>query len=271
MVNISLVQFTPEFGKPESNLWQISSLLQGAETDIIILPELCTTGYSFLNREEALAAAEGPYGQSTSFFKQLADTHNAMVIAGFAEKSDGTAYNSALIALPGGVVKVYRKTHLFYREKQCFDEGNSGFFVVKHPLVDCKVGIMICNDWRYPEAARSLALLGADIIACPSNLVTDVWRIGMPARALENKVFVAVANRCGTEVRELEDGGTQSLTFTGGSVLYDYNGAVVEQAGKTETRVITLKIDPPATRDKAFNQFNDLLKDRRPGLYLGYI
>jgi predicted amidohydrolase len=269
MLKISLVQFTPGFGTPARNLHEIAALLEGVKTDIILLPELCTTGYSFLSREEAFLAAEGPEGPCGSFFKQLAEEHKAMVIAGFAEKIGGKVYNSALITLPDGQVKVYRKTHLFFREKQCFDEGDSGFFIVQHPLNDCKVGVMICNDWRYPEAARSLAMLGADVIACPSNLVSDVWRIGMPARALENKVYVAVANRCGTEIRELEDGSTQSLTFTGGSVLYNYNGEPIEQANKTENRVITLEIAPLLTRDKSFNAFNDLLKDRRPGFYLG--
>ncbi|HEY5327419.1 MAG TPA: nitrilase-related carbon-nitrogen hydrolase [Mucilaginibacter sp.] len=269
MLNISLVQFTPGLGNPVYNLQQIAGLLQGTETDIIVLPELCTTGYSFLSKEEALGAAEGPEGESVAFFKRLAEDYKAMVIAGFAEKSGDKVYNSALIALPGGELKVYRKTHLFFREKQCFEKGDSGFFVVQHSFYDCKVGVMICNDWRYPEAARSLALLGADVIACPSNLVTDVWRIGMPARALENKVYVAVTNRCGTETRQLEDGSTQTLTFTGGSALYNFTGETIEQAGKTEQRVITLQIDPLLTRDKSFNAFNDLLKDRRPGLYIG--
>jgi predicted amidohydrolase len=255
MLKISLVQFTPLLGNPTHNLQQIADLLQGVETDIILLPELCTTGYSFLSREEALGSAEDLDGKGTAFFKQLAEDHKAMIIAGFAEKSKDKVYNSALIAMPGGEISVYRKTHLFFREKQCFNEGDSGFFVVQHPFRDCKVGVMICNDWRYPEAARSLALLGADLIACPSNLVSDVWRIGMPARALENKVFVAVTNRCGTEIRKLEDGNTQSLTFTGGSVLYNYTGEPIEQAGKTEQRVITIEIDPLLTRDKSFNAF----------------
>lgn len=269
MLKITLVQFTPELGNPAHNIGQISALLQGIATDIIVLPELCTTGYSFLNSEETLGASEGPEGQTTAFFKQLAEVHQAMVIAGFAEKSGEKAYNSALIALPRGDTKIYRKTHLFFREKECFAEGDSGFFVVQHPLKDCNVGVMICNDWRYPEAARSLALLGADLIACPSNLVTDVWRIGIPARALENKVYVAVTNRCGTETRQLDDGSTQVLTFTGGTVLYNYTGEVIEQVAKTGDHVITLEIDPLLTRDKSFNAFNDLLKDRRPGLYLG--
>jgi predicted amidohydrolase len=269
MLKISLVQFTPEMGAPAHNLQQIAALLHGVETDIIVLPELCTTGYSFFTKEEAFNAAEGSDGKSIAFFKQLAEDHKAMIIAGFAEKSGDNVYNSALIALPGGELKVYRKTHLFFREKVCFNEGDSGFFVVQHPFKDCKVGIMVCNDWRYPEAARSLALLGADLIACPSNLVSNVWQIGMAARALENKVYLAVTNRCGTETRALEDGSMQSLTFNGGSTLYNYNGSAIEQAGKSEQKVITLEIDPLLTRDKSFNAFNDLLKDRRPEFYVG--
>jgi|SRR6185437_2175327 len=269
MLKISLVQFIPEFGNAARNLKHIAGLLNGVETDIIVLPELCTTGYSFLTREEAFAAAEGLDGTGPALFQRLAEDKKALVIAGFAERSEDRVYNSALIAAPGGEVEIYRKTHLFYREKQCFNESDSGFFVVQHPYHDCKVGVMICNDWRYPEAARSLALLGADVIACPSNLVSDLWRIAMPARALENKVYLALANRCGTEIREMADGSTQSLTFTGGSVLYKYTGEPIEQAGKSEERVITLEIDPLLTRDKSFNAFNDLLGDRRPDLYIG--
>ena len=267
MVKISIVQFTPGLGMPVHNMEQVHRLLQGAQTDIIVLPELCTTGYSFISREETLAAAEGPEGQSVAELQRLAAGSKAMVIAGFAERAGDKVFNSALIALPDGQLKIYRKTHLFFREKECFDDGNSGFFVVKHPLVDCRIGIMICNDWRYPEAARTLALKGADVIACPSNLVSSVWGIGMPARALENKVYLAVSNRCGTETRELEDGSTQSLTFTGQSVLYDYNGSPMGQAGTTGDRVITMEIDPIAARDKSFNIYNDYLKDRRPEFY----
>jgi len=268
MLKISIAQFTPVMGDVQRNLQQITDLLKDVKTDIIVLPELCTTGYSFLNAEEATEAAEGPDGKSVAFFKQLANQHNALVVAGFAEKSGDKVYNSAIIAVPGGSEKIYRKSHLFFREKICFSGGDSGFFIVPHPFKDCKLGVMICNDWRYPEAARSLALLGADIIACPSNLVSDAWKVVMPARAIENKVFLAVANRCGTETRTLEDGSSQSLTFTGCSVLYNNAGEIMEPVGKTEDRVITLEIDPLPTRDKSFNAFNDLFNDRRPDLYI---
>jgi predicted amidohydrolase len=268
MVKLCVVQFTPAWGEKENNLHHIAELLKDIQADIIVLPELCTTGYSFLTKQEAFDAADDAAGESIKLFQSLAVQLKAMIVAGFAEKDGEHVYNSALAALPDGSMKVYRKTHLFYKEKLCFEPGNSGFFVIDHPLLDCKVGIMVCNDWRYPEAARSLALLDADVIACPCNLVSTLWGVGMPARALENKVYVAVANRCGTEKRMLDDGTEQSLTFNGGSVVYDCYGAIMVQANKTDDGIFTVEIDAVQTRDKSFNAYNDLFKDRRTQLYL---
>lgn len=267
MIKLSVVQFSPRWAAKQDNLERLDAFFQGIETDIIVLPELCTTGYSFLTKDEALHEGEGLTGESAGFFKSLANRSQTMVIAGFAEKDGNDTYNSALIALPGGSLKIYRKTHLFYKEKLCFGPGNSGFFVVDHPTKDCRVGIMVCNDWRYPEAARTLALMGADVIACPSNLVSTLWGVAMPARALENKVYLAVANRCGTERRILEDGSEQALTFNGGSVIYDFNGSPLVQAGKEEDGIFTVLIDPLLTRDKSFNAYNNLFTDRRPEHY----
>jgi predicted amidohydrolase len=123
---------------------------------------------------------------------------------------------------------------------------------------------MICYDWRFPESARVLGLKGADVIVCPSNLVTNVWHIAMPARALENKVYVAVPNRAGEEVRGAEN---ESVKFTGRSVIYSYNGSALAQAGAEEDEILTVEIDPLATRDKSFNALNDIFRDRRPDIY----
>jgi predicted amidohydrolase len=267
MIKISTIQFTPGFGTKQHNMQGILKLMQDLEADIVVLPELCTTGYSFLTKEEAFKEAEDLHGETGLFFKTLSEKIRAVIIAGFAEKEGCELYNSALVALPDGELRCYRKTHLFFKEKVCFSDGNSGFFITKHPYKDCNIGVMVCNDWRYPEAARSLALLGADIIACPCNLVSNLWGVAMPARALENKVYLAVANRCGTEIRELEDGDNQSLTFNGGSVLYDYNGTILAQAGKEKDCVLHCSIDTLQTRDKAFNAYNNLFEDRRPALY----
>jgi predicted amidohydrolase len=266
-VRLSVVQFKPEFEAKEHNLKKISSLLQNLETDIILLPELCTTGYSFLNRQESLAVAEDIDGSTAGFFLNLSAKLGAAIIAGFVERSGDKVFNSAIIAMPDSRIQVYRKTHLFFKEKICFDPGDTGFFSVRHPSKDCRIGVMICNDWRYPEAARTLALQGVDLIVCPANLVSHQWSIAMPARALENKVWLAVANRYGTETRILEDGSPQTLAFNGNSAIYDYEGSAVAKAEKENKTVLTVMMDPLKTRDKSFNDYNDLFNDRRPDLY----
>jgi predicted amidohydrolase len=268
-MKLRIVQFTPVFGDKEENFKRlqahgdrIASEFGGA--DLIVFPELCTTGYFFQSQEEALQYAETPDGATVEFFRAIAHAHDAMVVAGFVEKDGTTTYNSALVVAPDQPVKIYRKTHLFYKERHCFADGNTGFFVVPHHRLDAKVGVMICYDWRFPESARALGLKGADVIVCPSNLITNVWHIAMPARALENKVYVAVPNRAGEEIRGAEN---EKVKFTGRSVIYGFNGQELAKAGEEADEILAVDIDPTATRDKSFNPLNDIFRDRRPEMY----
>lgn len=263
MIRVALVQFTPVHGDKPANLRAIAELISGIEADVVILPELCTTGYFFTSRDELLPLAEGTSGDAVTFFSAIAASNRAIVIAGMAEVSGVSLFNSVYVFRPeGGEPLVYRKSHLFYKESMVFEPGDTGFPVVRDQRLDVSIGIMLCYDWRFPEAARCLALEGADIIACPSNLVTDAWRKVMPARAIENKVFVAVANRAGTEVKEGE-----TLLFKGHSALYDPWGEAVLQAGPEGDCVLVASIDPSLSRDKRFNDRNDIFLDRRPDLY----
>jgi predicted amidohydrolase len=107
-----------------------------------------------------------------------------------------------------------------------------------------------------------LALKGADLIVCPANLVTEAWQLVMPARAIENKVYLAVANRVGSESR-----GGEKLAFGGRSAIYDWSGTPLQQAGTRGETVVTADIRPAETRDKSFNPINDVLRDRRPQHY----
>jgi predicted amidohydrolase len=268
-VRLAAVQFTPVFANKNENFKRIAALADTIDADLIIFPELCTTGYFFQSKEESRAQAETTNGEAAELFFDIADKHNAMVIAGFAERDGDSVYNSAMILTPDTTrPSIYRKTHLFYKERFCFDEGATGFFVTPHHAKDCKVGTMICYDWRFPESARILGLKGADVIACPSNLVTNVWHIAMPARALENKLYVAVPNRAGKEIGSVEGNGRpEEVKFTGKSVVYSYTGEAIAQAGPSDDAVLTVDIHPQATRDKSFNAFNDIFTDRRPALY----
>ncbi len=263
---IAIVQFTPQWDNKPANYRNIQAILASIHADIVVLPELCTTGYSFLSQQEALASADKA-STIADAFQAYADQSGTVIVAGFAEKDGDKAYNSAIVVSPDQPFVVYRKTHLFFKEKDCFEPGNSGFKVVKHPLIDCNIGVMVCYDWRFPESARTLALQGADLIVCPSNLVTSVWEIGMRSRALENNVFVAVANRCGKEMRYLDDGSTQELVFTGKSALYNINGKELAQATEDKDGVITFTIDIAQSRHKMFNSYNDIFLDRNPAMY----
>jgi predicted amidohydrolase len=262
-LTVAVVQFNPRLGAKDENLHRMEALTSGTRADVIVFPELCTTGYFFTSREEVADVAEEASGATAAFFHAMAKRHRAVVVAGFAEADRGRLFNSCLVAVPEIERPfVYRKTHLFYKERQCFDAGDTGFFVVPDARRDVRIGPMVCYDWRFPEAARVLTLLGADLIVCPANLVTEAWHLVMPARAIENKVYLAVANRVGTESRDGEE-----LVFKGRSVIYDWNGTPLQQAGAQGDTVVTADIQPAETRDKSFNPINDVLRDRRPEHY----
>jgi predicted amidohydrolase len=262
-LRLAVVQITPEFGKKKDNLARMQKLVEGVSADIFVFPELCTTGYLFLSRNEVASVAESASGPSADFFRNLARRQNAIVVAGFAEKCNDKLYNSCLVVVPEVVNPyVYRKTHLFFKEKICFDPGDTGFFVVEDTLRDVNIGPMICYDWRFPESARILMLKGADVIVCPANLVTETWQLVMPARAIENNVYLALANRAGSEERD-----RMQLTFKGKSAIYDYDGRILKAAGPTGDEVLLCEIHPQKTRDKSFNPVNDVLSDRQPQHY----
>jgi len=261
-LRLAVVQFSPLFNRKAENLARIEALTAGLEADIIVLPELCTTGYFFLSREETAKAAEPADGPTARFFMEMARRHNAVVAAGFAERDGKRLFNSCLVVRPEAPAGVYRKVHLFYKEKRCFDPGDRGFFVIEDKARDLRLGIMICYDFRFPEVARVLGLLRADLIACPSNLVTDAWPEVVAARAIENKLYIAVANRAGREVRDGEE-----LLFTGKSAIYGYNGRALQTAGPTADEILESAVIPAETRNKSLNPLNDLFSDRRPECY----
>ncbi len=262
-MKIAAVQFSPEYGNKERNLDFILSQIDSIDADLIVFPELSTTGYFFLNRKETANLAEAFGGPAVNAMSEKAEKQNKIIVAGFIESAGEKIFNSAAILFPDNKLNtVYRKTHLFYKERFCFDAGDTGFFVIDSPANGLKLGTMICYDWRFPEAARTLALKGADLIVCPSNLVTNVWHISTPSRALENKVYFAVANRTGNEERNGEE-----LHFNGKSMIYGYNGEVLSGAGTEADMVIYADIEPANTRNKSFNEFNDIFTDRRPDMY----
>lgn len=263
MMKISLVQFSPEFGNIKSNSKKILDYCNNIESEIIVFPELAFSGYDFRNREEAFDLSFEFGKEYMIDLQNISTKNNKIICVGFSERIGDKLYNSAAVFLPKEELSfTYHKVHLFFKERFIFNESEKGFLVKYYEDYDINVGLMICYDWRFPEASRTLALKGADIILCPSNLVTNVWHISTPSRALENKVYLAIANRIGNENRN----GTE-LLFNGGSVIHSYNGSDLIKASVHLEQTITAEISPEKTRDKSFNDFNNIFSDRRAGFY----
>jgi predicted amidohydrolase len=255
-------QFAPEFGDVEGNVEKVISALSGETLDLVVLPELFNTGYQFVSKDEVSGLAEEvPSGYTTQKLVAFSRQKGVYIAAGIAEREGGRFFNSAVLTGPEGFIGVYRKTHLFFEEKLWFSPGDTGFRVWETPIG--RIGIMICFDWFFPESARTLALMGAEVIAHPSNLVLPYCPDSMPTRCLENRVFAVTANRTGAEQR----GGKDKLEFIGTSEIVSPSGKILFRAGRDTEETGWAEIDPAEARDKALNPFNDLFSDRREDLY----
>lgn len=253
------MQFAPALGDVATTMRRLDRLVElAAGADVLVLPELCNSGYNFPSADLAWATAE-PVGDS-AFLRYLAGLcrrYGFHVVSGFNERDGDRLYNAAVLVGPEGYVGRYRKLHLFLNEKDHFQPGDEGL-----PVFDvgpCRVGMLVCFDWIYPEAWRVLALKGADVICHPSNLVLPgLAQRAVPIRALTNRVYAVTANRIGTE---------GELTFTGLSTIADPCGEVLAQAPQAEEAVCLVDVDLALARDKQITARNHILADRRPGEY----
>ncbi|WP_103026469.1 nitrilase-related carbon-nitrogen hydrolase [Salinibacter altiplanensis] len=260
------LQFAPKYLEVDQNLAAVESQLHSVEADLIVLPELFTSGYFFQSKDDLREVAEPiPNGRSVSALQSWAESLEAVLVAGLAEREGDRFYNSAVVVRPSGEVDTYRKVHLFYEETTLFEPGDLGLRVFAEETSEGKpyrLGIMVCFDWYFPEAARTLAMKGADVIAHPSNLVLPHCPDSMPVRARENHVFTITANRYGSETK-----GEDSLQFIGMSEIRGPSGAILNRAGESEDVVEEVELDPHEARDRRINDHNDVLGDRRPDVY----
>ena len=261
-MKIGFVQNKPAFGEVQEIIDHIEKLLYGHNADLFVLPELFATGYQFKNREETLSLAEQiPEGITTRLLIDISRKKNASIIAGLVESEKSKLYNSAVVVGPEGYIGKYRKIHLFDTEKSCFDSGNLPLRTFD--IASAKVGVMICFDWRFPETARRLALIGAEIIAHPSNLVLAHCPQAMITRCLENHVFAVTADRVGAENRITGE----TLKFIGKSQIIDPSGNILVRASETEEEIQVVEIDLQKARNKQLTANNHIFQDRREGFY----
>lgn len=260
-MKIGFVQFSPIFGKPQKNLERVKRLLDGKMADLIVLPELFDTGYLFSSRDEAFNLASTLPGPVSDGLQKIVEKIGGCVVAGVCERAGKRVYNSACFVEPEGLVGVYRKSHLFGPEKKWFDSGDTGFNV--YEINGVKIGLMICFDWIFPEAARVLALKGAQIICHPANLILPFCQKGMVIRAMENRAFIITANRIGKESKRKYS----TLKFTGASQIVSPDSTILIKAPKAQSCVGIVEINPDDALNKTFYPSNDLFFDRRPELY----
>lgn len=261
-MKVGFVQSNPLFGEVSNNLARALSALAEERADLFVLPELFTTGYQFISQEEARDFAETiPDGSTTQSLASLAKNINCVIVGGIVELEDDAIYNSALMVGPEGYIGKYQKAHLFDVEKEVFQPGKTPLEVFD--VGRARVGMMICFDWRFPETARTLALKGADVIAHPANLVLKSCPDAMITRCLENRVFIATADRVGREERI----PGQPLKFMGQSQVVDPAGEIIYRASRDQEEVHTVELDISLARDKRINPNNHLFQDRREDLY----
>ncbi len=270
-------QYAPSIGDLLGNrllaeLWIRRAAEAGAE--LIVLPELAASGYTFQSPEEAAACSEGRDGPTVSRWADLCRELDVHLVAGFAEADGDRRFNSAAVVGPAGLLGVYRKAHLFNDEKTFFEPGDSGFLVFD--VGPCRLGVLICYDLWFPEAARVLTLRGAEVVAVPTNWVANFrspavdargWTMGDYASvgvATQDQVFVVAADRIGSE---------RGVDFVGCSCAVAPNGAMLAgPATVDEEQLLVVELNLEwVDRARQRTPRNHTLGDRRPELYLPLI
>jgi predicted amidohydrolase len=271
-VTLAIVQMTGAPGAHEHNRRRAVSFASEAAdagAQLIVLPELCVSGYT-LERETLDQAAEPVFGPTQAALEALVAKRNVFVAAGFCERDGDLLYNSAILVGPRGVCLHYRKLHLFDREKLVFAPGNLGLPVAATPFG--KVGICVCYDLRFVEVLRALSLQDVGIALVPTawiggfdpnsrdaaGLIGQVR--GAALQANLNQIYVVCAG---------QGGRTAECSFLGSSMIADPYGNIVSgPLDDVEERVVTVTIDLGAVQRA--QRRSDLIRpreDRRTDIY----
>ena len=271
-VKVAAVQMEPRILEKERNLARCLELIKvaaGEGARLIVLPECALTGYMFSSLEEALSVAEPVPGPSTDEVLGLCHDLNVYVVVGLLETDRDNCYNAVALLGPEGLVGKCRKSHLLVLGVDRFvKEGDLPLTVYDTDIG--RIGMGICYDANFPEHARVLALQGADIFLLPANwpehLSQAVVEHIIPARAMENMIYVVAANRVGEE---------RGTTFMGRSkIAHWYPGpdTPFPEGKPGQEDIVYSEIEPATSRQKHVviipgEMEVDLFGDRRPDLY----
>ncbi|WP_199181873.1 MULTISPECIES: nitrilase-related carbon-nitrogen hydrolase [unclassified Cryobacterium] len=268
-VRVGCCQISMTVGETLGNRARVRAAIEAAVNAgarVIVLPELANSGYMFADLAELRTVAESATGPSVREWELLAQEHDLVIVAGFAEAGDdGLIYNSAVLVDKTGLRAVYRKVHLWDHEKgNLFTAGSAA-----PPVVDTawgRIGVAICYDLEFPEWVRSAALDGAELLCCPVNWPLYPRPAGerpseivkVQANAAVNRMFIAVADRTGLE---------RGQHWLGGSVIVDADGFPLTRITLGDETMLLADINLAKARAKGISARNDVHADRRPSLY----
>lgn len=265
MTRIACCQLDPTIADLPANSVLVTDTIDRAVrdgADIVVLPELVTSGYLLAGDDEARSVALTP--ADDRFTTWAAAAGDSLTVLGFCELgADGRLYNSAAVLDGGEVTAVYRKTHLFDRESLLFTPGDT-----LPPVLATRFGavaVMVCYDLEFPEVTRDVAVRGADIVVAPVNWPLVPRPAGerpgevitAMSTARVNRLAIAACDRAGTE---------RGQEWTAGTSIVDADGWVVAEAG-TGVGTAVADLDLTHSRDKKLTDHVDLLADRRLDLY----
>ncbi len=264
---VAAIQFDPVLGEKEQNIARLLQLVEEAarhDARLIVLPEMATTGYCWLSREEIAPFVEPIPGPITDRFQQLATQYNCYIALGLPEVDPSTNvyYNALALIGPEGLFGKYRKIHSYIAEPRWARDGDIGMPIWETPLG--RLAALICMDGMYFESARIPALYGADVLLFPTNWLEEhcpsSWWM---ARAFENGVYFIAANRFGRE---------RGAQFSGGSCILNPDGSIQAYLDNGEG-IVYGEVDLTRCRNKSWGDSTakpcgDRLADRRPAEYV---
>ncbi|MGI8712419.1 MAG: nitrilase-related carbon-nitrogen hydrolase [Solirubrobacteraceae bacterium] len=266
VTRIACQQLAPAIGDLEANRELCLTAIReaaAAGADVIVLPELITSGYMFSCTEEAATVAIAPDDELLREWANEAASADVVVIGGFCERGPaGSVYNSAAVLDATGLLAVYRKLHLWDHEHTIFTPGSD-----PPPILDTRVGrigVIICYDLEFPELTRSVALAGAQLLAVPTN-----WPLfPRPEGERPSEVVIAMAtgrmNRMAVACCD-RLGAERGQDWTGGATIVDVEGWVVAES--RNPGLVIADVDLGLAQDKRLTERADVFGDRRPELY----
>jgi predicted amidohydrolase len=268
-VSVAIVQMKPVLGEPEENLVKMSEMISKIasqqKVDLIVFPELITSGSELGVRFTELA--QRIPGPTVNLIAQRANDFGIFVAFGMAskEKVESVLYNSAILVGPDGeLIEVYNKIHLRGEERMAFREG---YKITIAETEIGNIGLMLGYDLAYPEVARCMALEGADILCAMANWEAsniDEWKTYVRARAYENSMFVAAANRVGEDVT-LTFGGESMIVGPRGEIFASMADQTDKETGAPQEGFVISRIDLDDVR-KNREEFQ-FIQTREPAVY----